>query len=180
MSIAGESDMPVTTLPESKPPKRIVCNKRAAGTSQTRTRPSADAASTHRPSLENSRHVAVFFSDEEGDPPHRNVRTRRKPATSTTRVVASPHATATKPLGACPFAVTIFVKGSFPFPFEGVENKEISPRSFCSLNAQTRTTPSSAPHVTNDSLLPSATTAATTPSCAPRRAALFFINASAP
>ena len=65
MSIAGESDMPVTTFPLSKPPKRTVCNKRAAGTSQTRTQPSADDASTHRPSLENSKHVATVFCKTE-------------------------------------------------------------------------------------------------------------------
>ena len=147
---------------------------------RTRRKP---ATSTTR-----SKHVATVFCETEkstsskSEPPQRNVRTRRKPATSTTRVVASPHATATKPLGACPFATTIFLKGSFPrpFPFKGSENNAISPLSFCSLNTQTRTTPSSPPHVTNDSLLPSATTAATTPSCAPRRAALFFMNKSAP
>ena len=112
------------------------------------------------------------------------------PATSTTRTVASPHATATSPLGACPFAATIRFHDSFsPFlirgnsEFRGDENEDdrhISPRSFCELNAQTRTTPSFPPHVTNDSLLPSAITAATSPSCAARRDALFFKNASAP
>ena len=55
MSIAGESAMPVTTFLSAAALKRSVCSRRAAGTSQTRTAPSAEAANTQRPSEENSR-----------------------------------------------------------------------------------------------------------------------------
>mmetsp|Transcript_12084 Transcript_12084/g.44916 ORF Transcript_12084/g.44916 Transcript_12084/m.44916 type:complete len:467 (+) Transcript_12084:1623-3023(+) len=183
MSIWGERDIPVTG---EEVEKTIVCNKRDAGTSHTRTLPSSAAAKTQRPSLENSRHRATLFSMEESPcallpffpffletpvipfPPHRNVRTRRMPFTSSTRTVASAHAVAIKPDGPCPLAHTM------------ADPQTMSPICFMSRNDHTRHTPSTSPQVTTTSLLPSVTIPATTPSCAGAVGFVFLANSVMP